>query len=59
MEKELHEAFKRRRRLQVLVAIAICFPSWYFGAGRDLVSALIVTAIVAILRWFFFTRNLI
>jgi hypothetical protein len=58
MDEELHEAFKKRRRFQVLITIPIILPAWYFGAGKDLVIAIIVTVVVAILRWIFFTRNL-
>ena len=58
MDKELYETFKKRRRFEVLISILITLPAWYFGAGRDLVASLIVTAIVAILRWYFFSRNL-
>ena len=57
-EYELFLRFKKVRRRQVLIAFVGAFILWYFFGGKHLVASLVVSLLVALGRWFFFTRNL-
>jgi hypothetical protein len=52
----LNERFKRARRNQVGIAFVGGFLMWFFFGGADLLVSLIVAIVVAIGRWFFFTK---
>jgi len=55
----LNERFKRARRNQVGIAFVGAFLMWFLFGGADLLVSLIVAIVVAIGRWFFFTKNIV
>jgi hypothetical protein len=54
-EEQLIRQFRRSRRRQVTIASVITFIVWYFFTGGYLLATAVISLIVGVGRWFFFT----